>query len=98
MLSGQLFDLIDLSIGQFKWRPGYWTTREAFILTFVFGFNQLYAFSTEMPVFLPIPSPPRASVDYVELVVDDVLMVCVAGQKVNRLPTPTQSCAGQDSP
>ena len=51
-----------------------------------------------MPVFLPIPSPPRASVDYVELVADDVLMVCVAGQKVNRLPTPTQSCAGQDRP
>ena len=51
-----------------------------------------------MSVFLPNPSPARASVDYVELVADDVLMVCVAGQKVNRLPTPTQSCAGQDSP
>ena len=51
-----------------------------------------------MSVFLPNPSPARASVDYVELVADDVLMVCVAGQKVNRLPTPTQSCAGQYSP
>ena len=89
--------VIDLSLGHFKWRPGYWTTREAFILTFVLvSIN--YVFSTEMPVFLPIPSAPRASVDYVELVADDVLMVCVAGQKVNRLPTPTQSCAGQDSP
>ena len=97
MLSGQLFDLIDLSIGQFKWRPGYWTTREAFILTFVFGFNQLCIFNRDA-CLSPYPFPPRASVDYVELVADDVLMVCVAGQKVNRLPTPTQSCAGQDSP
>ena len=64
---------------------------------FCFRFQSI-VFSTEMPVFFPIPSPPRASVDYVESVADDVLMVCVAGQKVNRLPTPTQSCAGQDSP
>ena len=64
----------------------------------LFSVSINYVFSTEMPVFLPIPSPPRASVDYVELVADDVLMVCVAGQKVNRLPTRTQSCAGQDSP
>ena len=64
---------------------------------FCFRFQSI-VFSTKMSAFLPNPSPPRASVDYVELVADDVLMVCVAGQKVNRLPTPTQSCAGQDSP
>ena len=64
---------------------------------FCFRFQSI-VFSTKMSIFLLIPCPPRASVDYVELVADDVLMVCVAGQKVNRLPTPTHSCAGQDSP
>ena len=43
---------------------------------FCFRFQSI-VFSTKMSVFLPYPSPPpRASVDYVELVADDVLMVC----------------------
>ena len=65
---------------------------------FCFRFQSIMYFQPRCLSFSLSLPPPRASVDYVELVADDVLMVCVAGQKVNRLPTPTQSCAGQDSP